>query len=111
MQPWLLLAAAIVAEVIGTSLLKLSRGFTQLWPSLGVVVFYLLALFLLALTLRTISVGVAYAIWAGAGIALIALIGVVLFDQPLDLPALLGIGLIVAGVVVLQLFSGSTSAG
>lgn len=111
MQPWLLLAAAIVAEVIGTSLLKLSRGFTQLWPSLGVVVFYLLALFLLALTLRTLSVGVAYAIWAGVGIALIALIGVVLFGESLDLPALLGIGLIVAGVVVLQLFSGSTSAG
>ncbi|MDT8438882.1 MAG: SMR family transporter [Wenzhouxiangellaceae bacterium] len=106
-SPWLFLALAIVSEVIGTTLLKASDGFTRLWPSVGVVVAYLVAFYFLALTLKTIPVGIAYAIWAGVGVALIAVAGWLLFDQRLDLPAMLGIGLIVAGVLVLNLFSGS----
>ncbi|HLR86285.1 MAG TPA: SMR family transporter [Wenzhouxiangella sp.] len=111
MQTWLYLAAAIVAEVIGTSFLKSSEGFTRLWPSLAVGVFYLVSFFFLSVTLKHLSVGVAYAIWAGAGIALIALIGYVLFGQKLDAAALAGIGLIIVGVVVINVFSSAASAG
>lgn len=107
MSHWVLLGIAIVAEVIGTSFLKASDGFTRLWPSAVVVVSYFIAFYFLALTLKTMPVGIAYAVWAGAGIALIALIGWVIFGQALDVPAAIGIGLIVAGIVVLQLFSGS----
>lgn len=105
---WLYLGVAIVAEVIGTSALKASDGFTRLWPSLMVVVGYACAFWLLALTLRSIPVGVAYAIWSGLGIVLIALVGVVLFEQKLDIPAMLGMGLIVSGVIVMSVFSKST---
>lgn len=108
-SPWILLGLAIVAEVIGTSALKVSDGFTRLWPSLVVVVSYAAAFYLLALTLRSIPVGVAYAIWSGVGVVLIAVIGWLVFDQKLDAMALLGMGLIVAGVLVLNLFS-KTSA-
>lgn len=104
---WLYLGVAIVAEVIGTSALKASDGFTRLWPSLMVVVGYACAFWLLALTLRSIPVGVAYAIWSGLGIVLIALVGVVLFEQKLDIPAMLGMGLIVSGVIVMSVFSKS----
>ncbi|MBA3998359.1 MAG: QacE family quaternary ammonium compound efflux SMR transporter [Candidatus Accumulibacter sp.] len=105
MKHWLFLSAAILAEVVGTSALKSSEGFSKPWPSLLVVVAYGAAFFLLSLTLRTIPVAVAYAVWSGAGIVLIALAGWLLFGQRLDAPALLGIGLIVAGVVVLNVFS------
>lgn len=105
LTPWLYLGTAIVAEVIGTSALKASDGFTRLWPSVIVVVGYACAFWLLALTLRSIPVGVAYAIWAGLGIVLIALVGVVLFGQKLDAGAVIGMGLIVAGVVVMNVFS------
>ncbi|AEG31154.1 DMT family transporter [Thiomicrospira cyclica] len=105
MNVWLLLSLAIVSEVIGTSALKMSDGFTKFWPSMVVVIGYGLAFYLLSLTLRQIPVGVAYAIWAGAGIALITLIGWVVFKQSLDLAAVLGIALIISGVVVLQVFS------
>ena len=107
MIQWLYLSVAIVAEVIGTSFLKSSEGFTRLGPSLVVVVSYILAFYFLALTLKTLPVGVAYAVWAGAGVALIALAGYLFFGQTLDLPAILGIGLIVAGVMVINVFSGS----
>jgi small multidrug resistance pump len=107
MSHWLLLAIAIVAEVVGTSFLKASDGFTRLWPSVAVVTSYCIAFYFLALTLRTLPVGIAYAIWAGAGIALIALIGWAIFGQALDRPAVVGISLIVAGILVLQLFSNS----
>jgi small multidrug resistance pump len=110
LTPWLYLGTAIVAEVIGTSALKASDGFTLLWPSVIVVVGYACAFWLLALTLRSIPVGVAYAIWAGLGIVLIALVGVVLFGQKLDAPAIIGMGLIVAGVVVMNVFSGTLKA-
>ncbi|MBB1602363.1 MULTISPECIES: multidrug efflux SMR transporter [Variovorax] len=106
---WLYLAFAIVAEVAATSALKASEGFTRLGPSVLVVVGYGIAFFLLSLTLRTISVGVAYAIWSGAGIVLVSVVGLVLFKQRLDGPAMLGMGLIVAGVAVIQLFSKTAS--
>lgn len=103
-----LLFIAIVAEVIGTSALKMSDGFTKLWPSLVVIVGYGLAFYFLAIVLKSIPVGIAYAIWAGLGIALITLVGVLFFKQSLDMPAVAGIGLIVAGVLVINIFSEST---
>ena len=102
---WLHLAVAIVAEVVATSMLKASDGFSRLWPSLVVVVGYGVAFYFLSLTLRTIPVGIAYAVWSGAGIVLVSLIAWLGFGQKLDAPALLGIALIVAGVLVLNLFS------
>ena len=105
MPHWFFLSVAIVSEVIGTSALKASEGFTRLWPSLIVVGGYALALYLLSLTLKAIPVGVAYAVWAGVGIVLIALIGWLFFGQALDAPAIIGMGLIVAGVVVINVFS------
>ncbi len=102
---WVFLAVAIVSEVIGTSALKASEGFSRLWPSVIVVAGYTSAFCFLSLTIRIIPVGVAYAIWSGAGVALIALIVWVLYGQSLDLPAIIGMSLIVAGVVILNLFS------
>ncbi len=103
------LAIAIVAEVVATSALKLADGFTRPLPSLVVVLGYGVAFYFLALVLRSIPVGVAYAIWSGAGIALISLIGWMVFRQSLDVAAIVGIGLIVAGVVVIQVFSRSAA--
>jgi small multidrug resistance pump len=105
MNAYAYLALAIAAEVIATSALKASEGFTRPGPSLLVAAGYGVAFYFLSLTLKTVPVGVAYAIWSGAGIVLIALIGWLVLKQPLDLPAMLGMGLIVAGVVVIQLFS------
>ena len=105
MQHWIFLSIAIVSEVIATSCLKASEGFTRFWPSLVVVVGYLLAFYLLSLTLKTIPVGVAYAIWSGVGILLIALSGWLFLDQSLDMPALIGLSLIVTGVAVINVFS------
>ena len=104
---WLILFIAIVSEVVATSSLKSSEGFSRLWPSVTVVIGYGIAFYCLALTLRVIPMGVVYAIWSGIGIVLITLVGWFLFDQKLDLPALLGIGLITAGVVVMNVFSTS----
>jgi small multidrug resistance pump len=102
---WLYLAIAIVAEVVGTSFLKASAGFTKPVPSIMVVLGYGLAFFFLSLTLEKIPVGVAYAVWSGAGVTLIAAIGWLFLGQKLDAAAIVGMGLIVAGVVVLNLFS------
>ena len=104
---WIYLAIAIVAEVIGTSALKASDGFTKLYPSLVVAVSYGISFYCLSLTLRTVPVGIAYAIWSGVGVVLVSLIGWLVFNQKLDLPALLGITLIAAGVALLNLFSKS----
>lgn len=109
MQQWMLLAAAILSEVIATSCLKAAEGFTRLWPSIVVAVGYVLAFYFLSLTLRTIPVGVAYAIWSGVGLVLIALSGWLFLGQSLDLPALIGLALIVAGVMVINMFSQSIS--
>ncbi|WP_414842944.1 DMT family transporter [Halomonas sp. SSL-5] len=105
MMAFVYLALAIVAEVVGTTALKASEGFTRLWPSVTVVVGYGLAFYLLALVLRTIPVGIAYAIWAGLGIVLVTVAGVLLYGEKPDLPALLGIAMIIGGVAVIQLYS------
>ncbi len=102
---YIFLTIAIIAEVIATSLLKTTAEFTRLWPSLGVAAGYAIAFYFLTLVLRSIPVGVAYAIWSGLGIVLVSLAGAVLYRQTPDLPALLGMGLIILGVVVIQLFS------
>ena len=105
MKNWIILFLAIICEVTATTALKQSEGFSRLWPSLIVVIGYALSFYLLALTLKTIPIGVAYAVWAGLGIVLIALIGVVLFKQALDAGAIAGMVLIVSGVLVMNLFS------
>jgi small multidrug resistance pump len=92
---------AIASEVTATSFLKASDGFTRLAPSVGVVIGYAVSFYLVSLTLRTIPVGVVYAIWSAAGIVLIALIGYVVYHQALDVPAVVGIALILAGVIVI----------
>ncbi|WP_373557105.1 multidrug efflux SMR transporter [Burkholderia sp. ABCPW 11] len=99
------LAIAIVAEVIGTSALRAADGFTRLWPSVLVVAGYGVAFYCLSLTLRTMPVGIIYAVWSGAGIVLITLVAMLLYRQVPDLPAVIGLGLIISGVVVLNLFS------
>ena len=99
------LAIAIVAEVIGTSALRASEGFTRLAPALVVVAGYGLAFYCLSMTLKSMPVGIVYAIWSGVGIVLITLVAMVLYRQVPDLPAVAGLSLIVAGVVVLNLFS------
>ncbi|MCA1770829.1 MAG: multidrug efflux SMR transporter [Halomonas sp.] len=105
MMAFVYLAVAIVAEVVATSALKATDGFTRLWPSLLVMVGYALAFYMLSLVLRTMPVGIVYAIWAGLGIVLVAVVGLVVYGQRPDLPAVIGIGLIVAGVLTIQLFS------
>ncbi|MEO1677274.1 MAG: SMR family transporter [Pseudomonadota bacterium] len=100
---WLVLA--ITAEILGTSALQASQQFTRLWPSLGVLVGYGAAIFFLSLTLKYMPVGVVYAVWSGLGIVGIAIIGRIVFGQRLDLPAILGIALILAGVLVINLLS------
>lgn len=102
---WLYLAVAIVMEVIATSALKASDGFTRLLPSALVVVCYSVAFYLLSLTLRTMPVGVVYAVWSGAGVVLITVVGWLVFKQELDGAALVGIALISAGVIVLNFMS------
>jgi len=103
--PYLYLTFAIAFEVVGTSALKASESFTRLLPSLVCVSAYAVSFLLLALSLRTIPVGIAYAMWAGLGIVLIAAIGWLWFKEPLDLPAFIGLSLIVGGVVVVNAFS------
>ena len=105
MPVYAILAIAIVSEVIGTLSLKASEGFTRLGPSMIVIVAYGLAFYFLSLKLKSIPVGIAYAVWSGIGVTLVALIGWLLFGQKLDLAAVLGMGLIIAGVIVLNLFS------
>ncbi len=105
MNPWLLLALAIVAEVVGTSALKASDGFTRLLPSVVVVVGYVVSFYCLSLVLRHIPVGITYAVWSGLGIVLITLAAFVLYGQRIDLAGWIGMGLIIAGVLVLNLFS------
>lgn len=104
---WVYLLLAIVSEVVATSALKSSESFSRLWPSVLTVVGYGVAFYLLSLTLREMPVGIVYAIWSGVGIVLVSLAAVVLFGQKLDLPALIGMGLIVAGVIVINVCSKS----
>lgn len=105
---YLILILAVMAETAGTSALQASQQFTRFWPSVLVVVAYGLSFFLLSHTLRVMPVGVVYAIWSGLGIVFIAAIGYVVFGQRLDLPAVLGMAMILAGIVIIQLFSRTT---
>ena len=105
MNKWMLLGLAIFSGVVATSSLKSTEGFTKLVPSVIVIVGYCAAFYFLSMTLDTIPIGIAYAVWSGVGIAGIALISVLFLDQRLDGAALIGMGLIVAGVVVLRVFS------
>ncbi|WP_058910329.1 SMR family transporter [Entomohabitans teleogrylli] len=104
-----LLCLAIICEVIATTCLKLSDGFTRLAPGVATVVFYALAFWCLTFPMRTMPTGVIYAIWSGAGIVLIGLVSWLFLDQKLDWPAILGMGLIVLGVLVINLFSRSVA--
>ncbi|NRA55824.1 MAG: multidrug efflux SMR transporter [Gammaproteobacteria bacterium] len=108
MRSWIFLAVAISGEVIATSALKASDGFSKLTPSIVVVVGYLISFYFLSMALKTIPVGVAYAIWAGLGIVMVTGIAWVVYGQKLDLGTLVGMALILIGVVVMNLFSSVT---
>ena len=105
MHPYALLGISIAAEVVATSALKPSAGFTRLWPSVLTVLGYGLAFYCLSQVLNHLSTGVVYAIWSGLGIVLISLVGWLLYGQKLDLPAVVGMAMIVGGVLVIQLLS------
>ena len=107
---YLYLVIAIVAEVIATNALKASDGFTHLVPSVIVVIGYGAAFYFLSLVLKTIPVGIAYAIWSGVGIVLITIIAAIIFNQIPDMPAIIGMVLIVSGVVVINIFSRTVSS-
>jgi len=109
LNAWMMLGLAIVAEVIGTTALKASESFTRLVPSLVVVVGYGVAFYCLSLVLKSVPVGIAYAIWSGLGIVLITAVAWLLYGQRIDLAGLIGMGLIIAGVVVLNVFSQATA--
>jgi small multidrug resistance pump len=102
---YLFLAIAIVAEAVATTALRAADGFTQLVPSIVSIVGYAVAFYFLSLTLRTMPVGIAYAIWSGVGIVLISLAGWVIYRQLLDAPAIIGMGMIMGGVIVINVFS------
>ncbi|MGH1453684.1 MAG: SMR family transporter [Paracoccaceae bacterium] len=105
MPAYLILILAVAAETIGTTALQASQQFTRLWPSVLVVLAYAVSFYLLSMTLKIMPVGVVYALWSGLGIVLIAIIGFLVFGQKLDLPAILGIAMILGGILVIQLFS------
>lgn len=105
MNHWVALTIAIIAEVIATSTLKMTAEFTKLVPSLVVVVGYAVAFYFMTISLRVLPVGIMYAIWAGLGVVLVTVVGWVVYKQVMDLPAILGLILIIAGVVIINLFS------
>ncbi|MCO5286450.1 MAG: multidrug efflux SMR transporter [Chitinophagaceae bacterium] len=104
---WIFLMIAIISEVIATSALKYSEGFSKLVPSIIVILGYGIAFYFLSLTLKSMSVGIAYALWSGIGTVLIALTAYFIFKQKLDLPSIIGLSLIVLGVIVINVFSKS----
>ncbi|NOD63368.1 MULTISPECIES: multidrug efflux SMR transporter [unclassified Ruegeria] len=104
-QAYLFLLLAVMAETIGTTALQASQQFTRFWPSVLVILGYGVAFYFLALTLKTMPVGIVYAIWSGLGIFLIAIIGFMVFGQKLDWPAVLGLSMILAGILIIHLFS------
>nr|WP_319799746.1 SMR family transporter [Roseobacter sp. H9] len=107
-MPYLFLTLAVLFETVGTTALQASQQFTRLGPTLVVIVAYAIAFYLLGLTLKFMPVGVVYAIWSGLGIVFIACIGFVVFGQRLDLPAIIGLVLIIAGILVIHLLSNTT---
>ena len=102
---YLFLAIAVIAEVVAATLLKMSDEFTRLYPSIFCLVSYVISLYFMTLVLRVLPIGVTYAVWSGIGIVLLAVVGVVLFKQALDWPAVIGMALIIAGIVVMNVFS------
>ncbi|MCG6904920.1 MAG: multidrug efflux SMR transporter [Rhodobacter sp.] len=108
-KTYFFLVIAILFETVGTTALQASHQFTRFWPSVLVVLAYALAFYFLAFALRFMPVGIAYAIWSGLGIVFIAAIGLLIFGQRLDPPALLGIAMILGGILVIHLFSDSAS--
>jgi small multidrug resistance pump len=104
---YLFLGLAIVAEVIATSALAKAENFTRFWPSVVTVAGYAISFWLLSFPIRVLPTGIVYAVWSGAGIVLITMVAWLVFGQKLDLPALLGLGLILAGVIVINVFSNS----
>ncbi|MTG98236.1 MULTISPECIES: DMT family transporter [Myroides] len=107
MKDYLFLFVAIVFEVIATSALKATHEFTKFWPSVLTLLGYVIAFYFLSLTLKTVPIGIAYALWSGIGIVLVSLLSVFLYNQKLDTAAILGISCIVLGVVIINLFSKS----
>ena len=104
---FLYLSVAIIAEVIATSALKASNGFSVLWPSITTFVDYAIAIFFLSMAMKTIPMGIAYAIWSGAGIILISTVGLLVFKQHLDIPALIGLSFMIVGIIFINVFSKS----
>lgn len=104
MVGYLFLGGAILCEVFATTMMKISNGFTQLWPSIGCAVGYIICFYLLSKALVTVNLSVGYAVWAAVGIVLTAIIAVIAFGEPLTWPAVLGMVLIIAGVVLVNLF-------
>ena len=102
---YLYLFLAIIFETSGSSLLNASRQFTRLWPSIFSILFFVGSLYFLSIALKSIPLGMAYSIWAGLGIVLTTIVGVLAFNQKIDIPAIIGISLIIAGVIVLNIFS------
>lgn len=105
MNPWLLLGSSIGLEVIATNLLKLSDGFTKPLPTISALLIYVLSFYLVSIVFRSLPVGLVYAVWSGVGIILTAMVAYFAFGQKLDMPAMLGIALIISGVLVINLFS------
>ena len=106
---WIFLLIAISGELVGTSALKSAEGFTKIGPSIVSVLGYVVSFYFLSLTLKDIPVGIAYALWSGIGIVLVSIIGYFMYGQKLDTPAMIGIGFIIVGVVIMNLFSKSVS--
>jgi len=102
MKGYIMLSISIISEIFATTMLKLSEGFTVLFPSIGVVIGYGLSFYCLSLCLKTIPLSLAYAIWSGVGTALTALIGVMIWDDPFNLLTFAGLALIIGGIIVLQ---------
>ncbi|EME5084278.1 SMR family transporter [Klebsiella aerogenes] len=109
MNTWIILIVAIAAETFATTMVRASEGFTRLLPSLGVVAGYAVSFYGLSQVVKVMNLGIAYAIWAGLGIFLVSIFSWFLFGQKLDLPAIVGMGLILSGVVVIQLFSSTVT--
>ena len=107
MNPYVILAVAIVSEVFGSSMLKVSNGFKKLFPTIGVIMGMGIAFYCLSLALKTIPLGTAYAIWSGVGTALTAVVGVIVYKEPFNVKKFVGLVLIIGGVIVLKLSSGN----
>jgi len=107
MNHWLALAIAIVAEVIATSTMKATNEFTRFWPSVVVILGYGTGFYFMTISMRVLPIGIMYALWSGVGILVVSIMGWVIYRQALDIPAIIGMSFIVAGVVIINVFSKS----